>query len=106
MANDRRMCSPGWGDGEDAVVAQDICAVEVSYNGTHPHLPGDFVRRKKDGSHILVKKDKFDNLQEATRGLYSYWVDCKPQQHGLDDCQISEITKRMESLRRMLGVKE
>ena len=103
---DKRKFSPGWGDGEAAFVAPGVYAVEVNYNGVHPHLPGDFIKRSKDGDHILMTKDNFDNLQEAAKWFLSYWKSCKPWEHDLDDYQISEITRRMEGLRNMVGVKE
>ena len=70
---------------------------------THEHLPGDFVRRKKDGEWVLMTRDKFDNLQSALHWLKAYWGDCRAHQQNLDDYQISEITKRIDLLSKMLG---
>jgi hypothetical protein len=101
---DKREYSPGWGDGKDAVIADDIFRVDVEYNSAHPHLPGDFISRKTDGKHVLIKWDKFDNLSEAIRWLDDYWGDCRAHHNDLDDYQIGELTRRMAALRRMVGV--
>lgn len=100
---DRREKSPGWGDGDKAVIAPDIFRASVTYNGTHKHLPGDFIKRDKDGDHVLIKWEKFDNLQMAAYFLWVYWKSCNAKQHDLDDFQISELDKRMRAIAKMLG---
>lgn len=101
---DKREFSPGWGDGKDAVIADDIFRAEINYNGVHPHLPGDFIRRKVDGEWVLIKGEKFDNLKAAIRWINEYWLGCAPWKEDLDDYQISEMTRRMEALKRMVGI--
>lgn len=103
MVSDKREFSPGWGDGVEAVIAKDISRVEVNYNAVHPHLPGDFLRRKVDGDHVLMTWEKFEALQYALHWLKEYWVDCRAFQEALDDYQISEISNRIALLSKMLG---
>lgn len=103
MVGHDKSYSQGWGDGERAEIVDGIFEVESSPNTTHLHLPGDFMRRKVGGELILMKRDKFENLQSAVVWLEAYWASCNPKQFDLDDYQIAELSTRMESLVKMVG---
>lgn len=98
--------SPGWGDGDQAEIARDIFRVQTDTNMSHPHLPGDFIRRKKDGDFVLMTWDKFDNIQQALKHLGEFWEGCNPRQEDLEDYQIFEMYNRLKNLCKMVGVKK
>jgi hypothetical protein len=97
-------CSPGYGDGNETVGGDKIVRVET--NMTHPHLPGDFIRRDKDGDLVLVQRQRYEAMTSTIKHLWDYWNACNPRESSLDDYQTNQIHVRIAALFNALKKEE